>query len=135
MSSERSLEKNCRENLATLGDNWTWDARSETAVFTFAEERGAGVLGAARKILSDAWTVTNVGDAPARVQSLADDMGGLRQGQELLTAKVNDAEPMLFGAVWPWGNGKNVSLRVGCDSGGAERGEWVTRLKAWFNVR
>lgn len=134
MSPEQSLEKTCRENLATLGDEWTWDARFETTVFTFAQAAGTGVLGAARKILSDAWTVANVGAAPPRVQSLANKMGGLRQGQELLTATVNDAEPMLFGAAWPWGNGKNVSLRVGCDSGGAQRGEWVTRLKAWFNA-
>ena len=135
MSSVQSLEKTCRENIATLGDNWTWDARSETAVFTFEKERGPDLLGAAHKILSDSWTVINVGDALARVQSLADNMGGLREGQVLLTARVSDAEPMLFGAVWPWGNGNNVSLRVGCDSGGAERGEWVTRLKAWFNTR
>ena len=123
MSSEQSLEKTCRENIATRGDDWTWDARFETAVFTFEKERGPGVLGAAHKILPNSWTVINVGDAPARVQSLADGMGGLREGQVLLTARVSDAESMLFGAVWPWSNGKNVSLRVGCDSGGAERGE------------
>ncbi|MEK7413475.1 MAG: hypothetical protein AAB263_09195, partial [Planctomycetota bacterium] len=85
MSPERSLEKTCRENFATLSDNWTWDARSETVVFPFATEHGAGVLGSMRKILSDAWTVTNVSDAPARVQSLANDMGGLLEGQALLT--------------------------------------------------
>ena len=134
MNTGRSIEEICRENLATLGDNWTWDARSETVVFAFSEERGTGLLGATRKILSDAWTVTNVGDAPARVQSLADDMGGLQEGQQLLTDRANNAEPMLFGAVWPWGNGKKISLRVGCDSGGADRAEWVARLRAWFNV-
>jgi len=135
MSLERSLEKTCRENLATLGENWTWDSRSETVVFAFAEERGAGVLGATRKILPDTWTVANVGNAPARVQSLADEMGGLQERQELLTDRVNDVEPMLFGAVWPWSNGTKVSLRIGCNSGGAERADWVTRLKTWFNVR
>jgi hypothetical protein len=135
VSSEQSLEKSCRENIATLGYSWTWDARFETATFTFEKEHGPGLLGAAHEILPGSWTVINVRDAGARVRSLADDMGGLREGQVLLTARVSDAEPMLFGAVWPWGNGKNVSLRVGCDSGGAERGEWVTRLKAWFNTR
>ena len=61
---------------------------------------------------SQCWEHTNLEDAVGAVQKLVMDLQGMRPGQLLYTVDI--AEDMIcYAALWPWNNGKRVSLRLG----------------------
>ena len=121
------FESPCRTLVSALGRKWTWDDRFEAAVVSFKVDEQAGVLAAVEKTLPTAYTLQSIGTATPAVQTAAKRLGGLRGEQRLLAAESGDA--LLFGAWWPWGDGKTVSLRVGV-LGGAT----VAELRGWFGV-
>jgi hypothetical protein len=96
---------------------WTWDQRFKCVASSFV----AGVAPALRGILSSVfpseWTSVSFSTAPEDVRALAERCGDLRPGQLLLTGN-SVAGMMPFAMWWPWGDGTQISVRLGianCD--------------------
>lgn len=132
-----ALEAPCRALFAALGSTWGWDGRSSTVVLSFPRAQLGGILTRVSGVLGGSWTADTLHTAPARVQCIAEDIGGLRPGQSLLAAATPVDSPALFGALWPWGDGVTMSLRLGYSVPGlsnAAREANDALLKSWFAV-
>jgi len=89
---------------------WKWDGRFQAVVAQFdlsAQEKVRAVLG---RHLGQSWDAQTVSTAPAPIKQACAAMGGLQNGQ-LAFASGTEA-PFLYGAWWPWDNGRTVSLRL-----------------------
>jgi hypothetical protein len=91
---------------------WTWDPRFKCVTSSFAKD----VAPAARGVLTAAvpfeWTGVSFATAPEEVRGLEARCGDLRASQLLLTASPVDGM-ILFAMWWPWGDGSQVSVRLG----------------------
>ncbi len=136
--NQSELESLCRDFVIAFHGvvSWTWDSRFDTALAEFPMDKKDSVRAILDPYLSVAWDSSNIRKAPDIVQMIASHLTGLRSGQLLFTsAPIQDV--CMFGAWWPWGGGKTISLRVGpydkslSDSEGAE----LNRLfKGWFGL-
>ena len=61
------------------------------------------------------WEHTGLEAAEGAVRALVVDLQGMRPGQLLYTVDVSP-EMICYVALWPWNNGKRVSLRIGVHS-------------------
>ncbi len=103
---------------ATRGTlSWSWDAGMSAALATFTSDQAPAVRAAIEPTLSVAYDAAGVRGAPAGVSDLLGALGGLRHGQLLLCSEPA-AAGQVYGAWWPWGNGKTISLRVGLSAPG-----------------
>ena len=92
--------------------SWSWDGRMKCVAAAFASELAAAAGQAAAGALPERWTTATIEKAPEAVQSLADQYGGIRSNQLLLTRSTPDGL-VAFGLWWPWGDGTTISLRIG----------------------
>ena len=116
--------------------DWKWDGRSGTALAEFPLEKKASVLGILDQHLISRWDSATIGEAPEIAQSVKRHLGGLMSGQ-LLFLSDPDAEPLVYCAWWPWGNGQTVSIRIGLFGAtidAKEQGALTEALKGWFGV-
>jgi hypothetical protein len=130
------LESLCRSVLAKVQKAWSWDDRFGAVLVTF-ETAEKQILVDVTTILGKGWKSSNIGEAPERIQALADDAGGLDPGQWLLHSDHTKGA-LLYATVWPWGNGKTISLRVSYQVPGMPDGERPAsdaKLKSWFGVK
>ena len=109
---------------------WTWDPRFETALAEFSVQESSRVREGLLPLFDVPWDVKTVTDAPAQVQVIKQQLGGLMPGQRLYTRLLKTG-PLVFGAWWPWGNGQKISLRIGCRGVDSEIGQ----LKACFGIK
>ena len=82
------------------------------------------------------WDSSNVGNAPDIVRIVNANFGGLRPGQMLFTSDPN-RDSLVFCMWWPWGNGKEISLRIGPayrDLSDLERSQKVELFRLWFGM-
>ena len=87
-------------------------------------------------LFEQAWTTADLASAPERVRELASKVGGLRGGQLLFAAR-SDADPILFGLWWPWGNGQTVSIRVLFSArtlNDQDKEALLAAFKGWFGL-
>ena len=132
------LENVCRDFVMAFQGvlSWKWDSRFDTALAEFLIDDKDRVRAILEPYLSVLWDSSNIGKAPDIVQMIANHLGGLKSGQLLFTsAPIEDV--CIFGAWWPWGNGKTISVRVApydktlSDS---ERAELNGLFKGWFGL-
>jgi len=104
----------CRNLASAFGAalEWKWDGRFGTALAEFPLEKKEAVLGALDLHLVSRWNSASIADAPEVVQALRRHLGGLMAGQ-LLFLSDPAAEPPVYCAWWPWGNGQRISIRIG----------------------
>ena len=115
---------------------WKWDGRFGTVLAEFPPEKKASVLGILDQSLVSRWDSATIGEAPESAKKVKEHLGGLMAGQLLLLSDPN-AEPLVFCAWWPWGNGQTISIRIGLFSettGAEEKGTLTQALKGWFGV-
>jgi hypothetical protein len=113
--------------------SWAWDDRFSGVLAQFNTEEQEGICTGLLQNFGAGWSASTIGDAPDPVRSICDELGGLRGGQ-LLWATDSDSMPFAVAALWPWNNGKVVSLRImiiGSDS----PEELSTSLKDWFGIK
>ena len=91
--------------------SWKWDDWVGTILAEFEAERSAEIRTLLGKFLPVSYDSGSMKDAPAIVQSIDKNLGGLRSGQ-LLFSSDPAKESFVFCAWWPWGNGKTVSIRI-----------------------
>ena len=115
---------------------WAWDRRFETILAEFAVDRKDEIRATLEQSLKVTWDSANVGNAPEIVRAIDDLLGGLRPGQLLFTSDPQ-RDALIFCAWWPWGSGKEISLRVGPsykNLSDSERADSLQQFKGWFGV-
>jgi hypothetical protein len=90
---------------------WKWDSRFDTFLAEFDAGSKEGVRAVLTHHLSNVWDRSNITRAPAAVQRINNDLGGLLSGQMLFTSDLKE-DAFTFCAWWPWGDGKTISIRV-----------------------
>jgi hypothetical protein len=136
--SEPDIEKVCRELANAFQGilSWKWDRRFETVLAEFSVDKKESIRAILERYLGAIWDSSNVGNAPDIVRTLENHFGGLWPGQLLFTSDPK-REALIFGTWWPWGDGKEISIRIGpayrtlTDS---KRDEKIQQFKAWFGV-
>jgi hypothetical protein len=136
--SESHIEGVCRElSHAFQGVlTWKWDKRFETVLAEFSVAKKENVRAILERYLSATWDSSNVGNAPDIVRAIESHFGGLWPGQLLFTSDPK-RDALIFGTWWPWGDGKEISMRIGpsyrtmTDS---KRDEKIQLFKSWFGV-
>jgi len=115
---------------------WKWDGRFKTALGEFSAGMKDDVLGILEQYLVSTWDSSSIKEAPAVVQEIKRNLGGLSSGQLLLLSDLNK-EAFIFCAWWPWGNGMKVSIRVAPfseDLSGEEAAALTTAFRSWFKI-
>ncbi len=115
---------------------WKWDGRFEVVLAEFAVGNQEAVHNALESSLGKSWDSDSIGNAPEGVTGVSNSLGGLMRGQRLFTSDP-DAQPFVFCAWWPWGDGNTISIRIGPACGQmspSERAGFVTCVRECFGV-
>ena len=91
---------------------WTWDPRFKVVTSSLTAAAAAAARGTLTAAVPSEWTPVTFAKAPAEVRALEARCGDLRAGQLLMTASPVEGM-ILFGMWWPWGDGSQVSVRLG----------------------
>jgi len=107
------LEKICRELLSASWGvlSWKWDHRFEAFLAEFSTDKREEFRAMLKRDFSNVWDCSNIGEAPAIVKMCNDNLGGLRSDQLLFTTDPSQ-DIFIFGAWWPWGDGRTISFRI-----------------------
>lgn len=132
------VENVCRELSSAFQGTltWKWDRRFETVLAEFGVDRKINIRATLEQYLRVTWDSSNVGNAPEIVRVIDDRLGGLRPGQFIFTSDPN-RDALIFCTWWPWGDGKEISIRVGPsyeNLSDSERDENIQQFKVWFGV-
>lgn len=116
--------------------SWKWDRRFETVLAEFGVDRKTNIRASLERHLSATWDSANAGNAPEIVRAIYDNLGGLRQGQFLFTSDPKQ-DALIFCTWWPWGDGKEISIRIGPaykNLSDEQRAESIALFRSWFGV-
>lgn len=91
---------------------WTWDGRFEAHLAEVAIEDAQKVSEFLRAQFAAHFDKKSLKTAPEEIRAAVESSGGLESGQNYYTSE-DTGDAFLYGAWWPWGNGKVISLRVG----------------------
>ncbi len=107
------------------------DGRFHTAATSFDSKYSGKLIKALNKEFHSQWNPITISGAPAVVQTIKSQAGGMKGGQILFTSDENSL-PVIFGAWWPWGNGVTISLRIGLYQPGLSNDEIYAELTEHF---
>jgi hypothetical protein len=116
--------------------SWKWDRRFETVLAEFKVEQQQPIRTNLQRYLEVTWDSGNVGNAPEIVRAINDNLGGIRPGQFLFTSSPSRVA-LVFCTWWPWGDGKEISIRIGAaydHLDDVERAARIQSFKSWFGV-
>lgn len=91
---------------------WTWDSRFLCVSSSISIQFEAKAKAAISQALVDQYDSATLSKAPPTLRDVVERTGGLRAGQ-FLYGGIVEAQPVIFGLWWPWGNGETISMRVG----------------------
>ena len=136
--NKSDIENVCKELLSASQGvlSWKWDSQFETVLAEFSVDNKNRVRAILECYLSIAWDKKKVRKAPDIVRTTVKHFGGLRSGQLFFTSDPNQ-DIIIFGVWWPWGDEKNISIRVApfdkrlSDS---EMVEFIKLFKGWFGL-
>ncbi|MCP4138029.1 MAG: hypothetical protein GY754_44105 [bacterium] len=90
---------------------WQWDRRLGVGFIAFAKEDLEVIFSAVTKAFDMKWDSSNY-NTSAFMPKLVDHLAGMSDLQLVFTSEgLEDA--VVYAAWWPWGDGSNISLRVG----------------------
>ena len=113
---------------------WEWDGYIGAFLATFAIDRAGRIEAICDKYFMSQWDRESLPKAPPSVRAVAETFRGLRTDQKLLMTRP-DQFLMAFGAWWPWGDGRTISLRIGLVTDGVPeyaRAEFYKEFSEWF---
>ena len=110
---------------------WSWDYRFECVASSFQVDLIQEAESALLRHLPTIFDHKTLASAPAHIQEIAEEVGGVRADQRIFTG---DASGRLaaFGLWWPWGDETTISLRVGLAGYVSEQD--LQRLQLEFNA-
>jgi hypothetical protein len=129
--------KSIIENTSELL-NWEWDDYIGAFLATFGQQEAEAIEAICDQCFMSRWDAAALGDIPADVMAVAESLGGLRNRQQLMVTAPGDFLTA-YGAWWPWGDGKTISLRIGLiihgkvpEHAGAE---FTQEFREWFTTK
>ena len=114
--------------------SWQWDGRLGTVLAEFLVDQKDSIRETTESFLGNVWDSTNIETSPSVVQVITTKLGSLREEQLLFTSDP-DQDVLMYGAWWPWSNGKNISLRLGPHNmslSDTEQSELKKQFRSWF---
>jgi hypothetical protein len=130
-----TLELACKalkQNEETF--RWEWEERFDAALSVYQAEDSAKVRGLLEEHFKARWDAATLSDAPANVQQFVKSLGGLRGNQELFTSDPS-LDLVVAVALWPWGGGAKISIRLWFLSKNVsddEKEDLQNRFRSWF---
>jgi hypothetical protein len=130
-----TLEAACKalkQDQETL--SWEWEDRMDAALSVYGSEDSAKVRGLLEEHFKAHWDSGTLSTAPENVQKFVGSLGGLRSGQEIFTSDP-DLDLVVAVALWPWGGGAKISIRLWFLSKNVSDEEKQTlqdRFRSWF---
>ena len=106
---------------------WNWDERFDAILCEFSSDKQEQVLSLLSRHFPIQWNASSIKKAPPQIRQQSGIFAELRKGQMLFT---NDPEEpnKLFAAIWPWGHGATVSLRILFPREGEPVKPWYKKL-------
>jgi hypothetical protein len=100
-----------RVRSAWPGGGWTWDERNGCVTSSFAGVNQAEYESIIVEVFPSRWNSRNIGRAPAELQAVVTNTGGIREGQLVFSQATS---PLMFAYVlwWPWGDDATISVRI-----------------------
>lgn len=114
--------------------SWEWEDRMDAALSVYGADDSAKVHGLLEEHFKAHWDSSTLSGAPANVQKFVGSLGGLRGGQEIFTTDP-DLDLVVAVALWPWGGGAKISIRLWFLSQNVSDEEKQTlqdRFRSWF---
>jgi len=131
-------ENICRELFNAFQEilSWKWDSWIESVLAEFSVNDKDSIRAILERYLGSTWDSSNVDKAPSIVQTINSNLGALRPGQLLFTSD-SDQDIIIFGAWWPWSDGKTISIRIAPfykKLSNSERSEQFRLFRDWFRI-
>jgi hypothetical protein len=114
---------------------WEWDDYIGAFLATFPPDLVPQIETICDKYFMSRWGTESLDKIPPSVLAIADSLGGLRNTQRLLVTRPGEFV-MAYGAWWPWGDGKTISLRIGLVTDKVPehaKDEFFKEFSEWFN--
>ena len=135
--SARHFETVCRTLADGSGQGgWQWDDRLGAALVVFGEAQAAKMLTLLRQVFPEHWDANTIKSAGNNVSDIVRNLGGLKKNQIIFATDPNQ-KTFLYGAWWPWGDGKQISLRVFFACANAhdpEKTQIANAFRQWFGL-
>ena len=122
------------KNVLPGSPMWELDDRYNTVVAVFDKDSSETIFSALKALFSQEWGKKTVRKAPARVKSITDSISGINKGQIVFTTD-DIADAVLFAAWWPWGDGMNISLRIGISDSSLNAEDIKNHLSEWVGLK
>jgi len=90
---------------------WEYDNRFTAAAVVFKAENAKEISEKLATVYEQRFDHKTIKKGPKNIKNAAKIFYGINDGQLLLISEVDDV--MIYGAWWPWGNGENITLRIG----------------------
>lgn len=114
---------------------WHWDDRFNLALVVFEREDYELVYMPILLEFEHRWDCFSLSGASEVIKEHTNGAFGLIPGQEIFTAAgTENHSAHLFATLWPWGDDKRYSLRVGLIAPGLNREEIKIRLTDWLKI-
>ncbi len=125
----------CRKIKSVLPESYVWklDDRFNTVVAAFERSSSEIIFSALKASFSQEWSKKTVRKAPRHIKGITASISGIETGQIVFTTD-GDADPVLFAAWWPWGDGINISLRIGVSDSSLNEEDIKNHLTEWFEL-
>ena len=114
--------------------SWEWEDRMDAALSVYGSDDSPKVRGLLEEHFKAHWDSGTLSTAPADVQKFVSSLGGLRSGQEIFTSDP-DLDLVVAVALWPWGGGAKISIRLWFLSKNVsddEKASLQARFPSWF---
>ncbi|MDP6636957.1 MAG: hypothetical protein QGG42_18815 [Phycisphaerae bacterium] len=113
---------------------WDWDNYVGAFLATFGSDKAQQVNTICERYFMSQWDTGSLSKIPPSVLAIAESLGGLRSSQRLFATRPGEYA-LAYGAWWPWGDGKTISLRIGLVTHNVPdhaRYEFFTEFCGWF---
>ena len=128
----------CTNIYSSIPDDydWQWEDRFSVVMTVFDKIDMDEIRTSVLQGFDQHWDSSNVNDAPEVIISLIKALYGISPGQVLFHTD-QETGILLYAAWWPWGNGVNISLRIGIYQPQEKifkEEELEQHLKEWFSL-
>ena len=131
---EQLLKKLSDDLSSSLGEsNWKIDTRFNAATTTIQTAMAKDIQNLLESSFSKTWSVESTEPNSEIMEKVVGSVGGLGPGQILYTSDES-VQPIVYCAWWPWGNGNNVSLRIGIFDESYSSNQSIDAIRPYFNL-
>lgn len=134
-SLQEQLTARCQFFTDEVGDlvKWEWDDRFDALLSQYSVDKNEQIIAHLEKHFSGKWDPKTISKAPKALQDRAGPFVKVRKGQLLFTLNTEDGGE-LMAAMWPWGHGGTISLRIMYPLEVPEENEvgMLDKIKSWL---